>query len=147
MNPLVARLCAWRKDAAALAVAMLMTSCSSSSSPQAPPSAPSGRCLGMLGKDAGPITASIRKKLGLPADLRGAVVSEVWPDGPATAAALRPNDVVEAIGDARIGNDCDFDDAAFNRSCGPVGVVVWRSGSRVEATLTAVDQATFFEKA
>ncbi|HKD17455.1 MAG TPA: PDZ domain-containing protein [Thermoanaerobaculia bacterium] len=97
--------------------------------------------------EAGPITGAIRKKLGLPADVRGAVVTEVWAESPAAAAAIRPNDVVEEIGTSRIGSDCDFDDATFNRSCGPVRVTVWRSGARIEATLEAVDQTAFVEKA
>ena len=138
---------AWLKATIALGGAILMGRCAGSSAPPAKPAAPPERCVGMLGIDAGSISRPIRKKLGLPEDLRGAVVTEAWPGGPAAAAGIRANDVVEEIGTARIGNDCDFDDAAFNRTCGSVQVSVWRSGARIEATLVAIDQAAFLEKA
>ena len=60
------------------------------------------------------------------------------------AALIRPDDIVEEIGPAHIGNDCDFDEAAFNRSCDPVRVVLRRAGALVEATLVPVEQEPFF---
>ena len=91
------------------------------------PSAPSGaagtaaappRCeAGTLGIEARAITRQVRKKLAIPEDVKGAVVVQVLPDSPGAAADIRPGDVVQEIGAARIGNACDFDDAAFNRTC------------------------------
>ena len=135
------------KSALAPGIAILAVRCAGSALPPPNPPAQTARCVGTLGMDARPITASFRAKLGLPPDLRGAVVTEVWPGSPAAAAAIRPNDVVEEIGTARIGNDCDFDDAAFNRSCGAVRVVVWRSRTSIEASLVPTDQTAFLEKA
>jgi uncharacterized protein len=129
-----------------LGVAALAVRCAGSPAPPAKSVTPPGPCAGMLGLDAGPISRPARKKLGLPEDLRGALVTEVWPGGPA-AGEIRPNDVVEEIGATRIGNDCDFDDASFNRSCGATRVAVWRAGERIEATVVAVDQTAFLEKA
>ena len=138
-----------RLDAAiALGAAVLTAGCAGSSSAPAPsPPAPAARCLGTLGIDAGPLSRQLRKRLALPEELRGAVVTDVWPGGPAAAAEIRPNDVVEEIGTAHIATDCDFGDAAFNRSCGPVRVSVWRAGTRFDVTVAAVDQDALLEKA
>ncbi len=131
-----------------LGTAVLAAGCSGSSAPAAKTApAASARCAGTLGMDVGPIPRAVRKKLGLPEDLSGALVTEVWPGGPAAAAGLRANDVVETIGDARVAGDCEAEAAAFNRSCAPVPVSVWRSGERIEATLVPVDQAPFLENA
>jgi C-terminal processing protease CtpA/Prc len=83
----------------------------------------------------------------LPENSRGALVTEVLPNGPAAAAGLLAGDVVVKIGATDIVTDCEFDDAAFNRSsCEPVSVSVRRAGAGVEATLTPVDQSAFLEK-
>ena len=135
--------------AIALGVALLTAACSSSSSPapaaKAAPAAP--RCVGTLGIEAGPITRAARKKLGLAENARGALVTDVLPGGPAAAAGILPNDVVERIGATDIVTDCDFDAAAFNRSsCDPVRVSVRRAGASVDATIAPVDQTPFLEK-
>ena len=106
-----------------------------------------GRCeAGTLGLEARPITPQLRKKLAIPEGVRGAVVSQVFPDGPAAAADIRPDDIVEEIGSARIGNHCDFVEAAYNRSCDPVRVVVRRAGTTVEARLVPLIQEPFFKQ-
>lgn len=136
--------------AIALGVAVLTAGCASSSSPapaaKAAP-APAARCSGTLGIEAGPITRASRKKLGLSESARGALVTDVLPGGPAAAAGILPNDVVEKIGATDIVTDCEFDEAAFNRSsCDPVRVSVRRAGAIVEATVAPVDQTAFLEK-
>ena len=141
----------WLPAAVALGVAALTAGCASSSSPapaaKAAP-APPPSCIGTLGIEAGPIPRAARKKLGLPEDARGALVTDVLPGGPAAAAGILPNDIVEKIGSTDIVTDCEFDAAAFNRSsCGPVLVSVRRAGASVEATLVPVDQTAFLEKA
>lgn len=103
------------------------------------------RCeQGTLGFEAGPISRQLRKRLALPEGARGAVVLEVLPGGPAAAAGITRNDIVEEIGPTHIGNDCDFDEAAFNRSCDPVRVVLRRAGAPVETKLGPVEQEPFF---
>jgi hypothetical protein len=99
-----------------------------------------------LGLEARAITRQLRKKLALPDGLSGAVVVEVLPGSPAVAAGIHPNDVVEEIGSARIRNICEFTDAAYNRSSGPVRVVYRRAGASSEATLIPADQAPFYEE-
>ena len=109
---------------------LLAVGCASSSPVEPPPPGATARArceAGTLGIEPRPITRQLRKKLKLPEDLRGAAVAQVFPDGPAAAAGIRPDDIVEEIGAARIGNDCDFVDAAYNRSCDPVRVVLWRA--------------------
>jgi TPR repeat protein len=101
---------------------------------------------GTLGIEARPISRQLRKKLKLPDNVRGAAVAQVLPDGPAAAADIRPDDIVQDIGAARIGNDCDFADAAYNRSCDPVRVLLWRGGAAVEAKLVPVMQEPFFDR-
>lgn len=121
--------------------------CSSSPKTAAAAPPPAAHCSGTLGFETGPLTRAVRKKLALPADTAGAAVTTVLPGGPAQAAGLRAGDVVEQIGDERIGNDCDADKASFHRACQPTTLRVWRSGSVSELTLTPVDEVPFLDKA
>ena len=102
--------------------------------------------LSTLAFEAAPISRELRKTLALPEDFKGAVVAEVLPGGPAEAAGIRPNDIVEEIDGKRITNDCELIDAAHSRSCEPVRVLLRRGGASVEAKLVPVDQNAFFEK-
>ena len=139
-----------RSAAAAVALAALVLAAGCSSSRAASPASSgkaraAARCDGTLGLEVVPLSRELRKTLALPKDFRGAVVGEVLPGSPAAAAGIRPNDVVETIGEARVGNDCDFDAAAYNRPCQPVRVVVRRDAGPVELTLVPVDQGAFLE--
>ena len=144
------RALAWLPAAIALGGAALTSGCARSSSPESPAkaaAAPAASCVvGTLGIEVSPVSRQARKKLGLPEDEKGALVTDVLPGGPAAAAGILPNDVVEEIGTDRIVNDCEFGNAAFHRACGPVRVSVWRAGAIVEATLVPVDQTAFLEK-
>ena len=126
---------------------LIAAGCSSSNPMEPPPSAASGprRCeAGTLGIEARPITRQLRKRLKLPEDVRGAAVVQALPDGPAAAAGIRPDDIVQEIGSARIANDCDFVDAAYNRTCDPVRLVLWRAGATVEVSLVPFEQEAYF---
>jgi TPR repeat protein len=116
--------------------------CASSPGPETAPAAAS-RCVGTLGFDAGPLTRAARKRLGLPEEATGAVVTEVFAGGPAANAGLQANDIVERIGDTPIRYDCDVARTAYNRSCAPVTVTLRRGGEVTELTLTPVDQDPF----
>src|SRR5262249_16645210 len=134
--------------AAILFGGLLAAGCASSSPVEPPPpgAAAPARCeAGTLGIEARPITRQLRRKLNLPEGLRGAAVAQVFPGGPAAAAGVRPDDIVEEIGAARIGNDCDFVDAAYNRSCDPVRVVLRPAGACVEVNLVPFEQEPFFQ--
>ena len=56
---------------------------------------------GYLGVSVGPVPADVRRKLGVPGE-RGALVAEVVPRAPASAAGLAPGDVITAFQDAQI---------------------------------------------
>jgi len=127
-----------------LGAAILSAACSSTG-PAAPRSAgPAPPSRGTLGIESGPISRATRKRLALDESVRGAVVVEVFPGGPGALAGIRPDDVVERIGDAPIGNECDFAEAADGRSMETVRVVVRRAGRTVEASLAPVDERAFF---
>jgi uncharacterized protein len=124
--------------------------CASSSSAAPPPTGVTAPAPceggGTLGIEAHPISRQLRKKLKLPDGVRGAAVAQVLPDGPAAAADIRPDDIVQEIGAARIGNHCDFAKAAYDRSCDPVRVILWRAGATVEAKVVPFHQEAFFQR-
>ncbi|BAU39638.1 endopeptidase DegP/Do [Acetobacter pasteurianus NBRC 101655] len=51
-----------------------------------------------LGIALAPLSRDVRQQLGLSADVRGVVVSDVDPGSPADQAGIRPGDVIQAIG-------------------------------------------------
>lgn len=127
---------------------LIAAGCAASPPAAPPPSAATApaRCEGgTLGIEARPISRQLRRKLKLPEGVRGAAVAQVLPDGPAAAADIRPDDIVGQIGSAHIGNHCDFVDSAYNRSCEPVRVVLWRAGATVEVNLVPFEQESFFQ--
>jgi uncharacterized protein len=132
-----------------IGIGVLELGCAGSAPPSSaakPPTQLAGRCRGTLGLEAVPVSRAMRKKLALPKDFQGAVVREVLPGGPAAAAGIRPDDIVEQIGDSRIANECELAAAAYNRACEPVRVRVARAGAAIETTLVPVDQSAFYEK-
>lgn len=131
----------------ALALAVGCASSRPASGPAAAKTAPPRCVRGTLGIEAGPLSRKLRSELALPAGVSGAVVVEVLPGGPGAAAGILRNDIVQAIGDTRISNDCAFDDVAHGRTCDPVRVVVRRGGAPIEVTLVPVDQDALFERA
>jgi uncharacterized protein len=120
-----------------------LTGCTSSPSPETA-AAKVPRCVGMLGFEAGPLSRAARKQIrGLPDDATGAVVTTVFPGGPAEMAGIQINDVVETIGQTKIVYACDVDQEAYNRSCIPVTITLRRGDNTTEVTLTPVDQDPF----
>jgi len=139
-----------RRFAPAFGLAVL-AGCASAPPPASAPTAPAPATVacvrGTLGIEAGPLSRSLRKRLALGEETRGAVVLEVFASGPAGPAGIRKDDVVVEVGGRPIGNDCDFDAVAYGRSCDRVTVVVLRAGARVEATITPADEDRLFESA
>ncbi len=118
----------------------------SSSGPAAQPAVSAPRCHGTIGMEVVPVTRALQKKLGLPKDAKGAIVAQVFPGGPAEAAGIRANDVVEGVGGGRVTNDCDFARVGYGRACEPVAVTVRRGGKALDLTLAPVDEGPFFDR-
>jgi TPR repeat protein len=127
-----------------LGAAALVAACSSSG-PSAPPAGRPPASRGTLGIEARSISRAARKRLSLPEDLRGVLVVELHPGGPAALAGLRPDDVVEKIGDTPVGNSCDFEAEADDRPITPVRVVVRRGGNTIEASVAPIERKAFWE--
>ena len=89
------------------------------------------KCRGTLGLEVIPMSKSTRQTLGLSKDAKGAVVSSVMPGGPAAAAGIQVSDVVEAIGDTRVSNDCEYAKWAYGRVCEPLKIRLRRGGDIV----------------
>jgi TPR repeat protein len=133
----------WALGAAAAALA---GGCASAPSSKPPPAA-AARCAGTLGFEAAPPSRAARKRLGLPENVTGAVVTSVLAGGPAAAAGMNVDDLVERIGGDAIVYACDIDKTAYSRSCEPVQVVLLRGGSSMEVSVTPVDQGPFLSNA
>ncbi len=115
--------------------------------PQASTTAPpAAKCRGTIGLEVIPMSKSTRQTLGLDKDSKGAVVSSVMPGGPSAAAGIQVGDVVEAIGDTRVTNDCEYAKWAYGRVCEPVKIRLRRGGDIVELNLVPVDQKAFLDK-
>src|SRR5262249_6442735 len=63
------------------------------------------------------------------------------------AAGIQVSDVVEAIGDTRVSNDCEYAKWAYGRACEPVKLRLRRGGDIVDITLVPVDERPFLDKA
>jgi serine protease Do len=61
------------------------------------PSAPAKTSINAFGLEVQPLTAELSKPLGLPADLKGVVVSSVKEDSPAEAAGIQEGDVITKV--------------------------------------------------
>jgi len=54
------------------------------------------------------LTPQIREQLGLPANVTGAVISEIDPNSPAAQQGLQPGDVIEDINRQPVRSVADF---------------------------------------
>jgi len=74
------------------------------------------------------LTPSIRDQLGLPSNVRGAVISDLDPDCPAAQQGLQPGDVIESINRQPVTSVADFDRLAA-KATGDVLLRVNRQGT------------------
>jgi serine protease Do len=82
------------------------------------------------GIDIGDLDARTRTQLGIPPDVRGAVIMNLDHDSPAANSGLRPGDVIMEVNRQKIRNARDFTDLS-RKASGPILVRVWsRNGSR-----------------
>lgn len=54
------------------------------------------------------ITPEISRRLGLPPNMKGVVITEIYPDSPADYAGLRPGLIIDEVNKKRINNTLDF---------------------------------------
>lgn len=64
----------------------------------APKQQESGAAGAVLGMQLAPVTPEARERLGLPEDVKGAVIVDMAADSAAADAGLRPGDVIEMVG-------------------------------------------------
>src|SRR4029453_4033014 len=90
-------------SASLLLAAAGCTTTQKKAAPQPPGApAPTAKGTGTLGVDAAPLSASVRKRLNLPKDANGAVVTQVFPGGPAAAAGIKENNSGEKVAPGRM---------------------------------------------
>jgi serine protease Do len=81
------------------------------------------------------VTPDVAKKLGLPPSLKGALVTEVIPGGPAAEAGLRPGDVIQEVNRKPIRSAEDFAREVEQARGRDVVVLVNRGGSTAYAVI------------
>lgn len=90
-----------------------------------------------LGARLQPVTADLAGSIGLDRP-RGAMVSELWPDGPAEAAGLERGDVVIAVDGVDVNDEAGVRFRFATRRIGQsADLTVLRDGERVELTVEA----------
>ncbi len=81
------------------------------------------------------LTPSIREQLGLPANVRGVVISQLDPDSPAARLGLQPGDVIQSINREPVSSVADFNRWAA-QATGEVLLRVIRQGSAAFVVIT-----------
>ena len=93
-----------------------------------------------LDNNFGPAHAA---QAGLPRAM-GARIASIWPDSPASEAALQPHDVVLRIGDVLIEDDAHLVDMMRLTEIGKeLPLVVWRDGQELQLKITVGDWDDF----
>jgi serine protease Do len=81
---------------------------------------------GVLGLGVTPLDAEARRKFGIPADVRGALVQDVDLSSDAAAKGLKPGDVVLRVNDQNVTNAADLSEAvAAAQKAGRVNVLLF----------------------
>lgn len=91
---------------------------------------------GWIGVEIQPVTSDIAESLGLKST-KGALVAEVQPNGPAKAAGVKPEDIIEAVNGAKIDGPREL--ARKIAALGPKAkaeLLVWRNGSDKTLSMT-----------
>jgi uncharacterized protein len=97
-----------------------------------------------IGIDSDFITPALRQKLKLPPTLSGAVLTDIYPTGPAARAGLRKGDVVVAVDGHPIADDDEFGFALGGRVAGDSLVFsIWRAGATLSRTVTYAQRLTY----
>jgi serine protease Do len=81
------------------------------------------------------VTPELARRLGLPPGVRGAVIAEVLPGGPAAEAGLRPGDVVQEVNRRPVRSARDFARAIEEARDADLVLQVNRGGSTAYVVL------------
>jgi S1-C subfamily serine protease len=81
------------------------------------------------------VTPELARRLGLPPGVRGVVVAEVLPGGPAAEAGLRPGDVIQEVDRRPVRSAAEFTEAMARAGRRDVAVLVNRGGSTAYAVI------------
>ena len=81
-----------------------------------------------LGVSVNDVTPDVARSVGLPPDVRGAVVTDVIPGGPAAEAGIRPGDIVQEVNRKPVRSAQDFAREVQQSRGGEVVVLVNRGG-------------------
>jgi serine protease Do len=82
----------------------------------------------LAGLDLRDLDPNLRLRLGIPANLPGAVVSGIEADSTAARAGLQPGDVIFEVNQRPIQGTGDFFEAARSAAADPLLIRVWRRG-------------------
>ena len=103
-------------------------------SPQNPPDQSTSTALGMT-LDA--ITPEIARRLDLPRNEGGAIISDVEPNSPASVAGLAPGDVILEVNRQQVSNVSQVTREIQKVGPGqPVFLLIWRDGTTTFVTVT-----------
>ena len=90
----------------------------------------------------------MRAEHGWPADLRGALITEVLPDGPAAHAGLVEGDIILTIDGEPVATQCDATHAIFGRTCNDRVELTYRhAGSSATASVQLAEASRFYDSA
>ena len=96
---------------------------------------------GFIGVGTQPLTTSLKSALGLPAEVSGALVSSVIPEGPAARAGLEVSDLLLEVDGKKVGSDRDLlREVAKLRAGSQVPVKVLREGKILSYTLRIAER-------
>jgi S1-C subfamily serine protease len=76
-----------------------------------------------------PVTAEVARRIGIPPQARGVLVTSVVPDSPAAEAGLRPGDVIEEINRRPVRSPQDVARVIEETKEGDLALLVNRGGS------------------
>ncbi|QXX73517.1 Do family serine endopeptidase [Methylovirgula sp. HY1] len=91
---------------------------------------------GWIGVEIQPVTPDIAESLGVKST-KGALVAEVQPNGPAKAAGIKPEDIIESVNGDKVSGPREL--ARKIAELGPkakANLEVWRNGSDTTLTMT-----------
>ncbi|MCU1245926.1 MAG: hypothetical protein JWN02_1836, partial [Acidobacteria bacterium] len=107
------------------------------------------RCFpGTLGIEVTNVSRTMRTERKWPADLRGALITEVLPGGPAAHAGLAEGDVILTIDGEPVTTQCDATHAIFGRTCNARVELTYRhAGKSATASVQLAEASRFYDSA